>query len=149
MKRTLYLVHDQARSTVCTLAKSPEHDGWKVTFMPPGKTRPQEERAHAMFADISRQFVFHGKRWDEETIKRLIVDQFRRDTARDPDLKPLWDSVGTMELMPSLDGTGLVAIGWQTRRFPKKLYSALIEAIFAFGAQNNIAWSNEARQESA
>lgn len=149
MKRTLYLVHDQARSTVCSLARAPEHDGWKVTFQPPGKTREQEERAHAMIGDIARQHQIHGRLWDAETIKRLVVDQFRRDTAKDPDIGPLWASMGTMEMMPSLDGTGLVAIGWQTRHFPRKLYTAWIEWLFAFGAENDIAWSNEARRESA
>jgi hypothetical protein len=143
VRRTLYLVHDQAKATVCTLARSPEYDGWKVTFLPPVKTRPQEEMAHAMIGDIAGQMRLHGRCWDRETWKRLVIDQFRRDTDKDPDLGPLWESMGTMEVMPSLDGAGLVSIGWQSRNFPRKLYSALIEWLMAFGAENDIVWAPE------
>lgn len=148
-KRIFHLVHDMAIRGVANAAANPLYAGWKVTFSPPAKTREQEEKAHAMIGDIARQLRLHGKLWDVETIKRLVVDQFRRDTAKDPDLAPLWESMGTMEMMPSLDGTGIVAIGWQTKRFPKALYSAWIEWLLAFGAEHDIEWSNDSPRRRA
>jgi len=94
-------------------------DGQVVTVSDPKKTRPQEERYHAMLGDLADQWTLHGRKWDEESMKRLCVDQFRRDTAKDPELGPLWDEMGTVEMAPSIDGSGVVALGWQTRRFPK------------------------------
>lgn len=147
--RIFHLVHDMAVRNCVQAVQSPKYMGYKVTIAMPAKTRPQEERYHAMIGDIAKQFALHGRLWDSESMKRLIVDQFRRDTAKDPDLGPLWDSMGTMEMAPSIDGTGLVALGWQTRRFPRKLAGALIEWLFAFGAENEIIWSNERQPEHA
>jgi hypothetical protein len=105
---------------------------------------------HAMLQDLSDQWTLHGRKWDIESMKRLCVDQFRRDTAKDPDLAELWESMGTMEMVPSIDGSGIVALGWQTKLFPKKLASALIEWLFALGAEVGCQWSDpKERKESA
>ncbi len=117
-------------------------DGQVVTVSDPTKTRLQEERYHAMLGDLAKQWTLHGRKWDEESMKRLCVDQFRRDTAKDPELGPLWDEMGTVEMAPSIDGSGVVALGWQTRRFPKKLASAFIEWLFALGAELDIHWTD-------
>lgn len=107
------------------------------------KSREQEQKYHAMFTDIARQWSPHGKKRDSETIKRLCVDQFWRDTKDDPDLKEFWEEMGELEMLPSLDGSGVVAIGWQTHRFPKKLASALVEWLYALGAEVGIVWSDQ------
>lgn len=147
-KRVFHLVHDLAVQNAANAVRDPHYAGCKVTIEPPAKTRLQEERYHAMIGDIAAQFELHGRRWDPESMKRLLVDQFRRDTMHDPEFARLWASMGTMEMAPSIDGTGLVALGWQTRRFPKKLASAFIEWLFAFGAEVEIHWSNERRPEA-
>ena len=119
--------------------------GWVVRITEPRKSRGQEERYHAMIADLAAQWTINGRKWDAESLKRLCVDQFRRDTAKDPVLGPLWDRMGTMDIAPSIDGSGLVALGWQTRRFPKPLASAFIEWLFALGAESDVVWTNEVR----
>jgi hypothetical protein len=119
-------------------------DGHSVTVAEPRKSRPQEEKYHAMFGDLAGQWVVHGKKRDRETIKRLCVDQFWRDTKDDPDLKECWVEMGELEMLPSLDGSGVVAIGWQTRRFPKKLASAFVEWLYALGAEVDIRWAEAA-----
>lgn len=139
-KRLFVLAHDLARqNAVRAVQEAPA--GFTVTVAEPRKSRPQEEKYHAMFADIARQWPINGKLRDEETVKRLCVDQFRRDTAKDPDLSPLWEEMGTVEMLPSLDGSGVVALGWQTRRFPKRLAGALVEWLYALGAEVGIRWS--------
>lgn len=107
----------------------------------PAKSREQEEKYHAMVGDIAKQLEFCGRKWDGESMKRILVDQFRRDTAKDPDLQELWIEMGTVETCPSLDGTGVVVLGWQTRRFSKRLAIAFIEWLYALGAERDIVWS--------
>ena len=120
-----------------------------VTVRPAGKTRPQEERYHAMIGDIAEQFTLHGRKWDNECMKRLLIDQFRRDTIKDPELAQAWAEFGHVELVPSIDGTGVVMMGIQSRNFSKVLASAFIEWLLAFGAETEIQWSNEKQREAA
>jgi hypothetical protein len=124
-------------------------DGFVVVVGPPAKTRLQEEKYHSMIGDIARQFRFLDRLWDEESMKRMLVAQFRADTKDDSDLKTLWDDMGTMEMVPSLDMTGVVMLGWQTRRFPKKLAIAFIEWLYCFGAENKITWTEKYRESAA
>jgi hypothetical protein len=120
-----------------------------VIFRLAGKTRPQEERYHAMIGDIADQLTLHGRKWDPECMKRLLIDQFRRDTIKDPELAAAWAEHGHIELVPSIDGTGVVMMGIQSRNFSKVLASAFIEWLFAFGAEVEIQWSNETQRAAA
>lgn len=117
-------------------------DGWQVRITPPRKSRDQEERYHAMIGDIAKQFKFCERLWDAEDMKRLLIDQFRRDTVKDEDFRELWAQVAKVDLAPSLNGSGTVALGIQSRRFPKKLASAFIEWLFAWGADEGIRWGD-------
>jgi NinB protein len=140
-RRLFILAHETARGLARQAIDDPAHAGWWVRITPPGKSRGQEERYHAMIGDIAKQWEFCGRLWDAESMKRLLIDQFRRDTIRDPEFADLWAEVGTMEMAPSIDGSGVVALGFQSRRFPKKLASGFIEWLFAFGAENGVEWS--------
>lgn len=107
----------------------------------PSKSREQEERYHAMIGDIAKQYLHCGKEWKLDDMKRILVDQFRRDTFNDPDFSDLWAKMGVSEMAPSLRGEGVVLLGIQTRKFPSKLASAFIEWLYALGAELNIIWS--------
>ena len=111
--------------------------GWMVKISMPSKTRLQEEKYHAQIADIAKSCLYYNKKADKETWKRLLVDQFRRETITDPDLAPLWVGRG-VEMMLNLDGTGVVVMGEQTKLFPKLLASAFIEWLDCYEAQNKI-----------
>ncbi|PRH41097.1 hypothetical protein C6T65_17580 [Burkholderia vietnamiensis] len=137
-KQTYRLVHSTARqlaSRACIQAP----DGFIVEFKPPSKSRDQEARYHAMIGDIAGQVLLLGRRWDREDMKRLLVDQFVRDMAAAG--APLHNSGS---VVPSIDGTGIVQLGVQTRGFRKAEASAFIEWLFAFGAENNVTWSETA-----
>lgn len=120
--------------------------GWEFIGRPARKTRDQEERYHAMIGDIARQYQHAGRRWDTESMKRLLVDAFKHETRDDPDLAPLWRAMGDLRLVPSIGRDGFVALGDQTRKFPKKLASAFIEWLFAFGAENGVRWTEPQRR---
>lgn len=137
-KRVFRLVHSTARqlaSKACTEAP----DGYIVEVKPPPKSRAQEERYHAMTGDIAAQIAIHGRRWAREDMKRLLVDQFSREMK---DLGTPLNSGGTV--VPSIDGTGIVQLGVQTRNFRKAEANAFIEWLYAFGAENGVLWSETA-----
>lgn len=111
-------------------------DGHVVTVAEPVKSREQEEKYHAMIGEIAKQHKLFGRLWDTEDMKRILVDQFRRDTIKE--FAELWAAMGHVEMCPSIDGMGVVALGVQTRKFGKKLGSVFIEWLSAFGAENGI-----------
>lgn len=115
----------------------------RVTFDDPlpAKSRDQEQKYHAMIGDIARQFQHCGKHWSADDMKRLLIDQFKRDTIKDPDIAPLWASMGIVDMAPALDGSGVVVLGVQSRKFPLKLAIIFIEWLDAFGTELNIEWT--------
>lgn len=139
-KQLYRLVHPTARqlaSRACIQAP----DGFIVEIKPPSKSRDQEAKYHAMFADVARQVEFMGSMRDVETWKRLLVDAFARVKAADND--PVQ---GIGAIVPNLDGTGFVQLGVQTRRFSKRHASEFIEFMYAWGADRNVQWTDPAPQ---
>jgi len=91
------------------------------------KTREQEEKYHAMIGDISKQAQHLGAKWSSEDWKRLLVDQFLRETENIQG-----------KIVPNLDGTGIVQLGLQTRKFTKEQASEFVEWLYAWAANNGI-----------
>jgi hypothetical protein len=93
------------------------------------KSREQEEKYHAMIGEIAKQAEHLGAKWDAESWKRLLVDQFMRDLKMDGN-----------RILPNLDGTGIVQLGSQTRRFSKEQASEFVEWLLAWGAEHGITY---------
>jgi hypothetical protein len=93
------------------------------------KSREQEEKYHAMIGEIAKQSEHLGAKWDAESWKRLLVDQFMRDSK-----------MGGNRILPNLDGTGIVQLGSQTRRFSKEQASEFVEWLLAWGAEHGITY---------
>lgn len=91
------------------------------------KTRDQEEMYHAMIGKIAKQAQHQGARWDAESWKRFLVDQWAADSDR---------KAG--RVVASLDGERVVQLGLQTRKFTKEDGSEFIEWLFAWAAQNGV-----------
>ncbi|MBN3822301.1 hypothetical protein G3O00_01540 [Burkholderia sp. Ac-20384] len=137
-KQSYRLVHSTARqfaSRACIQAP----DGFIVEIKPPPKSRDQEAKYHSMFSEIAKQVPFMGAMRDLETWKRLLVDAFARVKAAEGD--PVQ---GVGAIIPNLDGSGFVQLGVQTRRFSKRHASEFIEFLYAWGAENNVTWSETA-----
>jgi len=140
MIHAITLFDERQRRRAMEAVRQAEID-WRVVVGPPLKSRPQERLYHDQIDDIAKQFEFCGRLWDAEDMKRLLLDQFRRDTIKDPQLADEWKKMGVVEMAPSLDRNGVVALGIQSRKFPKALGSAFIEWLYAFGAQNDVQFS--------
>jgi len=128
---------NQHTRRMCLDMVATAQEGW--VFTPPKEPKrsdDQNARFHAMLGDISKQVPFFGQKRDLETVKRLLVDAFARVKADMGEPLP-----GHGYTLPSLDGRGVVQLGVQTRSLGKSITSELIEYLFAWGAENNVRWS--------
>ena len=93
----------------------------------PTRSVEQNDKFHAICADISRQRQWAGQRMDVEDWKRLLVDLYVREMENKP-----------ARVVPSLDGKGVVALGEQTRNMNTARMSGLIEFSTAWAIDENI-----------
>ena len=91
------------------------------------KSREQEEKYHAIIGDIAKQAQHMGAKWDAESWKRLLVWQFCKEKQIDAG-----------KIVPSLDMTGVVQLGQQTRKFTKEQASEFVEFLQAWAADNGV-----------
>ena len=95
------------------------------------KSRSDEQSAkyHAMIGEIATQASHLGAKWDAEDWKRLLVDLFAKETG-----------LQGGKIIPSLDSTGIVQLGLQTRNFTKEQAMEFITFLEAWGANNGITF---------
>lgn len=93
------------------------------------RTNPQNEKYHAMIRQIASQAQHMGAKWDAEDWKRLLIDQFSKDQG-----------FNYSKVVPSLDGTGIVQLGIQSRKFTKEQAADFLEFLYSWGAQNGITY---------
>jgi len=91
------------------------------------KSRDQEQKYHAMISEIATQAQHMGSKWDAESWKRLLVDQFCKDSG-----------LKTGVVMPNLSGDGIVQLGFQTRKFTKEQASEFVEWLYAWSAEHGV-----------
>lgn len=141
--KTFHLVNPQIkRNAAQAVMNAP--DKYIVRIQEPRKSRDQEEKYHAMIGDIARQVDLIGERRNTEDAKRLLIDAFARVMAADG--TPLNQS---SRIIPSLDGSGFVQLGIQSRKFRVAEASSFIEYLYAFGTENNVVWSERSLRRAA
>ena len=87
----------------------------------------QNSLIHSIIRQISLQAQHLGSTWDAEDFKRLLVWQWAKETGR-----------SAPKIIPSLDGSGFVQLGLQTRKFTKPDASEFYEWLMAWCAQNGV-----------
>jgi hypothetical protein len=93
------------------------------------KSRDQEQKYHAMIGEIAQQASHLGAKWDAEDWKRMLVWQFCKH-----------QKLNEGKIVPSLDGTGIVQLGQQTRKFTKEQASEFVEWLHAWGAEHGVTY---------
>ena len=93
------------------------------------KSRDTEKLYHELIGQIAKQAQHLGAKWSAEDFKRLLVDQFVREIG-----------LADGKVIPNLDGTGIVQLGFQTRNFTQEQGSQFIEWLYAWGATNGITF---------
>lgn len=99
-------------------------------------TRSLEQNAkfHAICGDLSKQLTWAGKKRDVEAWKRLLVDSWARTEKRNQ-----------CEIVPSLDGESVVALGIQTRNMRVSEMAELITFAQWYGDDKGVRWSDPAQ----
>lgn len=90
------------------------------------KTRTLEQNAlmWALLDDLSKQVNWHGNRLAAEEWKDVLSASLKKQKA-----------------VPGIDG-GFVVIGARTSQMTKREMSDMCELIYAFGAENDVKWSD-------
>lgn len=98
--------------------------GAVVNIREASRTNDQNAKMHAMLSDVARAKP-QGRVMGTDVWKALFMAEagFRC----------------TFE--PSLDGTGVVPLGFKSSRLNKAEFSGLIETIYKYGAEHGVVWS--------
>jgi hypothetical protein len=120
MKITLHNTQQAHTAVTDIYQKMKPHliKGKKFTLEVTSETRsqPQNEMYHAIIGQIAKQAEHAGAKWDGESWKRFLIDQWASETGR---------SAG--KVAPSLDGQRVVQLGLQSRKFNKSDASEFTE----------------------
>jgi hypothetical protein len=103
--------------------------GRKLTLEVKDASRSDEQnrKYHAIFGDIAKQAEHCGSKWDAEDWKRMLVWQYCKEKQ-----------IEAGKVVPSLDMTGIVQLGQQTRKFTKEQASEFVEFLLAWCAENGV-----------
>lgn len=99
-------------------------DGYVVTVAEPTRTSEQNRKFHAMLRDIMRA---------KPEGRDLPWDVWRSLLMAEAGFKPRFE--------PSLDGQGVVPIGFSSSRLKKAEFADLITATYAYGDMHGVVWS--------
>lgn len=123
-KRILKLTGSLARQAACRyIHEAPE--GHVVTISEPTRNLEQNAKMWAMLTELSEQTDWHGNKLNPEEWKDLL-------------------SAGLVQskVVPNLTGNGFVILGQRTSKLSKSQFAALIELIYAFGAERGVEFSD-------
>jgi hypothetical protein len=94
------------------------------------RTNPQNRLMWAMLGDVARQVDWHGQKLDSADWKHIFSASLNNQRA-----------------VPGLNG-GFVVLATKTSRMTKQEMSDLIELMAAFGAQRDVIFTKEKKNES-
>ena len=131
MKYKLYEVNQAHSAMLVVWPKIKEiiQSGKKVILEVTEESRsdPQNKKFHAIIGQIAKQAEHAGSKWDVEAWKRLLIDQWAKDTGR---------SRG--DVVASLGGGDVIQLGIQSRKFSKAEGADFIEWLLMWSATNGI-----------
>lgn len=125
------LVHEQARYNA-RRAIDEAPDGWIVEVREPKRSTPQNDKLHAMVADLMRQKP-EGRDLDMEAWKGMLMNLASKMADNAAPFQ------GTFQ--PSLDGEGFTYLAPKTSKLRKGEFISLIEAAYWYGARHGVLWS--------
>jgi hypothetical protein len=131
MKYKLY-EEKQAHATMLSVwakVKETLYSGKKVVLEITEESRsdPQNKKFHAIIGQIAKQAEHAGSKWDVESWKRFLLEQWARDSG-----------VMGGGVVASLDGERVVQLGIQSRKLTKQQGAEFIEWLLMWSATNGI-----------
>lgn len=130
MTQTVILKSKQSRETFARMSfAAPDYSVGKID--PPRRTLDQNAKMHAMLSDIARAKP-QGRVLAPEVWKALFMHEAGFKCTFEP----------------SLDGSGVVPLGFKSSRLSKAEFSDLIEAIHAYGAEHGVEFTDPEERAS-
>lgn len=107
--------------------------GTRVEFKGPQRTPEQNDRMWAMLTDIARQKRINGKRYSTDQWKVMFLKACGQE----------------VQFIPTLDGESFIPYGQSSSDLSIPEMTALIEFMFAWGAENAVVWSDPKLKEGS
>ncbi|WP_321905151.1 recombination protein NinB [Paraburkholderia tropica] len=126
-KQVFCIAHETARR-LAIVAVQHAPMGYVIEVKPRTRSLDANAKMWAMLSDISRQVNWHGQHLTNEEWKDVLTAALKQQ-----------------KVVPGLEG-GFVVIGARTRNMTIREMSDLIELAYAFGAEQNVDWSEPALQ---
>lgn len=120
-KHIIILNENNRRFAVGAVQHRP--DGHVLTLSEPTRTLDQNAKLWPMLGDVSKQVDWYGQ--------RLTPDEWKDVFSA---------ALKGQKVVPGIEG-GFVVCGQRTSTMSKKLFSDLVELIYAFGTERNVRWS--------
>ena len=100
----------------------------EVVLKRPVRSLDQNKKLWPMLNDVQKQVNWYDETLDSEDWKTMFMSSLHKQRA-----------------VPGLDG-GFVGLSKRSSLLDKEGFSQLIELIYAFGSERNVAWSEPALQ---
>ena len=100
----------------------------EVVLRRKARSLSQNKKLWPMLADVQKQVNWYGENLDTEDWKTMFMASLSKQRA-----------------IPGLDG-GFVGLSRRSSLLDKEEFSQLIELIYAFGSERNVAWSEPSLQ---
>jgi hypothetical protein len=102
-------------------------EGYVVRVDEPTRTLDQNSKLWPMLNDIAKQVIWYGQRLQDHEWKDVFTAALVK-----------------AKVVPGLDG-GFVVCGQHTSTMGKRMFSDLIELMYAFGSEKGVKWSEPAK----
>jgi hypothetical protein len=104
-----------------------------VEFKAAKRSLPQNDRMWAMLTDIAKQKEHAGRKYTPNKWKALFMHACGQE----------------MDFAPTLDGKSFQPLGFRSSDLTKDEMSALIEFMFAWGAENGVTFHDQEAANAA
>ncbi len=101
-------------------------DNTRVEFKGPQRTLDQNAKMWSMLTDVATQKYHQNRKYTTDQWKAIFMHACGQD----------------VEFLPSLDGSTFIPYGNRSSDLSKAEMSDLIECMTAWGAENNVVWSD-------
>lgn len=122
------LVSDRVRSNAIEAVRSAP-DGWIVTVKEPKRSDAQNRLLWQALTDVSEQVEWYGQYLPNTDWKDIFTASLRKS-----------------KVVPGIDAGTFVVTGLHTSTMTKGELSALMDLIFAFGAERGVVFTDEVRE---
>ena len=103
------------------------------------------EGSIAEFKDATRTIEQNSKLWPMLDDISKQVEWYKNWLSRE-EWKDFFSAIILKQkVVPNMEGTGFIAVGGRTSKMSKKMFSEMIELIYAFGSEHGVVWSDTDR----